>query len=412
MSFMDEAMPSLSDTLVPPVVRGIADLTTFAYQGNGYQALLDRIGLESDGSATSDGSLYDRAIATQLTFHRSQGLSLMDAALEANQIYRVAGAPEGALRLLALASPGDLMTNTPLDFLTNHLNVRLDLLYLLPGRPLPAIIPDHDVAFFAVGEADPPELERLRRLFARWPRPTLNNPHAISTLDRDTLEESLAGLPGLCSPQAIAVNRAALDAHIQHGEPIAGFHAPHEPYPCLVRPLASHAGIGLALVHNPTQLADYLHTSFGQRFFLTPFEDYSGPDRQFRKSRVAFIDREPFLCHMAISSHWMVHYLNAGMTESAEKRAEEAAAMEEFDNSFARRHAGAFDALHQRIGLDYYSIDCAETQDGRLLVFEADSAAIVHMMDPVDLFPYKQPQMRKVFAAFEAMLRRRATEPR
>jgi hypothetical protein len=33
-------------------------------------------------------------------------------------------------------------------------------------------------------------------------------------------------------------------------------------------------------------------------------------------------------------------------------------------------------------------------------------------MDPPDLFPYKQPQMRKVFAAFEAMLRRRAAEPR
>jgi hypothetical protein len=33
---------------------------------------------------------------------------------------------------------------------------------------------------------------------------------------------------------------------------------------------------------------------------------------------------------------------------------------------------------------------------------------IVHDMDPPDLFPYKKPQMRKVFDAFEAMLRRRA----
>jgi hypothetical protein len=32
-------------------------------------------------------------------------------------------------------------------------------------------------------------------------------------------------------------------------------------------------------------------------------------------------------------------------------------------------------------------------------------------MDPPDLFPYKQPQMHKVFAAFEAMLRRRAGRP-
>jgi len=114
---------------------------------------------------------------------------------------------------------------------------------------------------------------------------------------------------------------------------------------------------------------------------------------------------------MAISSHWMVHYLNAGMTESAEKRAQEAEAMATFDAGFARRHRAAFEALHERLGFDYYSIDCAETRDGRLLVFEADSAAIIHLMDPATLFPYKQPQMRKVFAAFEAMLRRRVRAP-
>jgi hypothetical protein len=404
MSFMDEALPSLSDAFAPPIVRGTADLTTFAYQGNGYEALLDIIG--------PGGSLYDRAIASQLGFRRAEGLSLLDEALEANQIYRVGSAPAGALRLLALVSPGDLMTNTPLDFLTNHLNVRLDLLYLLPDRPLPPVVPDHDVVFFAVGEADPPEFDRLRRLFARWPRPALNNPHALTTLERDTLSGSLAGFPGLCSPCAVAVDRAALDAHIEYGASIAGYAAPHGPYPCLIRPLASHAGSGLARVANPAELAKYLHFSFDRRFFLTAFEDYSGPDNLYRKSRVAFIDREPYLCHMAISSHWMVHYLNAGMTESAEKRAEEARAMAEFDTGFARRHAAAFDALHERIDLDYYSIDCAETQDGRLLVFEADAAAIIHMMDPADLFPYKQPQMRRVFVAFEDMLRRRTSQPR
>jgi glutathione synthase/RimK-type ligase-like ATP-grasp enzyme len=204
----------------------------------------------------------------------------------------------------------------------------------------------------------------------------------------------------------------ALEAHIEYGAPVDGFNATRGMYPCLIRPLSSHAGSGLARVENPADLAKYLHRSFERRFFLTEFEDYASPDELYRKYRVAFIDWQPFLCHMAISRHWMVHYLNAGMAESAEKRAEEARAMAEFDEGFARRHAAAFDALHERLGLDYYSIDCAETQDGRLLVFEADSAAIVHMMDPPDLFPYKHIQMRRVFAAFEALLRRRADQPK
>jgi hypothetical protein len=403
MLAFDEAIPTLSDTLVPPTIRGAGDLTTFAYQGNGYEALLERIGAEIDPA----GYLYDKSLASQLAFRRAEGMLLQSAALERAQIYRVGTPPEGALRLLALVSPGDLMTNTPLDFLTNHLNVRLDLLYIIPERPLPVSIPDHDIAFFAVGEADPPELDRLRGLFARWPRPALNNPNVLRSLERDTLAWSLADVPGLCSPRTVAVDRLALEAHIEYGVDITGFAPLHGPYPCLIRRLSSHAGTGLARVGDPGELAKYLHLSFENRFFLTSFEDYASPDGLYRKSRVAFIDREPFLCHLGISSHWMVHYLNAGMTESAEKRAEEARAMADFDEGFARRHATAFESIHQRLELDYYSIDCTETEDGRLLLFEADAAAIIHMMDPPDLFPYKQTQMRRIFAAFEDMLRRR-----
>ena len=131
MLAFDEAIPTLSDTLVPPTIRGAGDLTTFAYQGNGYEALLERIGPEIDPAAY----LYDKSLASQLAFRRAEGMLLQSAALERAQIYRVGTSPEGALRLLALVSPGDLMTNTPLDFLTNHLNVRLDLLYIYPdGR--------------------------------------------------------------------------------------------------------------------------------------------------------------------------------------------------------------------------------------------------------------------------------------
>ena len=83
--------------------------------------------------------------------------------------------------------------------------------------------------------------------------------------------------------------------------------------------------------------------------------------------------------------------------------------MAEFDTASPAATRPRSQALHERLGFDYYSIDCAETRDGRLLVFEADTAAIIHLMDPPDLFPYKQPQMRRVFAAFEAMLRSRTT---
>jgi hypothetical protein len=66
------------------------------------------------------------------------------------------------------------------------------------------------------------------------------------------------------------------------------------------------------------------------------------------------------------------------------------------------------DAIAGRVGLDYFIIDCAETSDGSLLVFEADNTAVVHNMDSPDVFPYKPAQMQKIFAAFVAMIEKRA----
>jgi glutathione synthase/RimK-type ligase-like ATP-grasp enzyme len=176
-------------------------------------------------------------------------------------------------------------------------------------------------------------------------------------------------------------------------------------YPLIVRPVGSHAGKGLEKIDSPEALAAYVIQSRLQTAYVSRFVDYASADGHWRKHRIAFIGGEPYLAHMAVGDHWMVHYLNAGMAESAEKRAEEAAAMAGFDAGFAARHAAAFAGLHERLGLDYFAIDCAETPDGRLLVFEADVSMIVHALDPEALYPYKRPQMTKVFAAFEDLLK-------
>ena len=155
-------------------------------------------------------------------------------------------------------------------------------------------------------------------------------------------------------------------------------------------------------------MAEYLQASSAGEFYVSRFVDYRSPDGFFRKVRIVLIDGQPLVCHLAISEHWMVNYVNSGMEKSAWKRAEEADFMDQFDQGFARRHAAALSAIHDGLGLDYVVLDCAETGDSQLLLFEADSAAMVHTNDSVGVFPYKQPQMRKVFEAFRSMLDRAA----
>ena len=73
-------------------------------------------------------------------------------------------------------------------------------------------------------------------------------------------------------------------------------------------------------------------------------------------------------------------------------------------DSFSQRHQLALQAIHQRTGLDYFFIDCAEMQNGELLIFEIDHAMVVHAMDDEALFPYKQYPMLKVKTAFRDYL--------
>ncbi|TXI37638.1 MAG: hypothetical protein E6Q51_02880, partial [Methylophilus methylotrophus] len=170
------------------------------------------------------------------------------------------------------------------------------------------------------------------------------------------------------------------------------------------------AGNNLARITSANELADYLKEVTSPDFFVSRFVDYSSHDGQFRKYRIAMLRGEPFICHMAISSDWMVHYVNAGMYESAEKREEEGLFMQNF-NRFATRHQAALSAIYARLQLDYLCIDCAETSDGKLLVFEIDHIMAVHAMDSASLFPFKAGQIAKLQHAFEQYLYTLQTQP-
>ncbi len=401
----EEAVPALSDALRPPLVFGPAALTTAAVQGADLGALSARaLMLASDEAALA----YDASLLKQLAFQPGQAVELQMSALGVSRLFRIRREAEAepAIRLLVLMSPGDLMANTPLDFITRHLDVQLDLLFMVPGSGLPRTIPDHDLMFVASSEPDPVTLGRMRRLVRRWPRPVLNDPALLPRLARDRLPGLLSDQPAICSPATALAGRTALSA-VAAGRASMADLLQGEGFPVLMRPRRSHAGIGLERVETAGAILGYLAKSGDDEFYVSRFHDYRSPDGLYRKYRVGFIDGRPYLCHMAVLRHWMVHYLNAGMAGSEAKRADEAAAMARFDDDFAVRHGAAFAALSRRLGFDFFSIDCGELPDGRLVLFEVDTAAIVHMMDPIETFPYKHMHMRRVFAAFEAMLRQR-----
>ncbi|MEA2687768.1 MAG: hypothetical protein QOD51_375, partial [Candidatus Eremiobacteraeota bacterium] len=57
--------------------------------------------------------------------------------------------------------------------------------------------------------------------------------------------------------------------------------------------------------------------------------------------------------------------------------------------------------------LEYVGIDCAIDSDGKLLIFEADNALIIHLLDDAELFGYKHVYVPRILTALDAMVRRK-----
>jgi hypothetical protein len=306
-------------------------------------------------------------------------------------------APNEVRSLLVLCAPGDWQVNVPIDFLIDRATTSVHKLYMLEDDRIPAVLPPYDVVLNAIAESRTavPHLERAERFMREQGAPSLNRAERVLAVSRERLPQTLASVDAIVP----SVTEAARDVLQRGALPIG--------YPLIVRPVGSHAGHGLSRVSDGDELQTYLATTEATAFFVSPFVDYKSDDGYFRKYRFVYVDGEPFPVHEAISQKWMIHYYNAQMAEHQWMRDEEAAFLADPWDRFGGSLGAAVRAIAPAAGLEYFGIDCAIAPDGRLLVFEADAAMLVHTTDPVDLYPYKHEFVPRIYRALERMLDRR-----
>ncbi len=402
--------PPAQAEFAPPFAMPFLGLAPFLRMSvNGIDFL--PMGKEMLANATKDAGdanlWMNLGIVMMCLGQRETGLAIQAQALKLKRVFHLAAAEQPAkLRLLMLMAPGDIAANTPIECLLENSDIDLIFYYISAENLFAVPVPEHDVAMVAVCECDENRqlLLKLEHALAAWPTPIINIPQYIAATDRNAASMLLQNVPGLLIPPTLRTTRETLLSVANAGARLADLFENCD-FPVILRPVGSHAGRDLEKITCAEDVIAYLARVDGEQFFISRFIDYSGGDGMFRKFRVALIDGVPFACHMAISSKWMIHYLNAGMYDDPRKRAEEARFMTHFDE-FALRHRGALAAIHRRTNLDYVCIDCAETRDGELLIFEIDHCMIVHAMDPEHLFPFKQTTMRKAGTAFREFLLR------
>jgi len=394
------SMPNISDLNRPMPLMGLVNLARHAFTGADLTPIAQQLAARFEYRNNDASALMDLATIHFLMHQADAALEFQHTAMELSARYHFASSPEHpSMKVLAIHGDGDLMDNLPVEFLLiGSESIGMDAHYTALGDALPDDLERYNMVLVAVGESDrnKPLLKQLNAQLQDCPIPIINHPQYIMQTTREGAAEALKDCQGVVMPMSTRMTREEVRALMDDEQP-------HEPF--IIRPVESHAGHGLARINSPQNIPAYLAEQAQEPLFYTSdYVDYSSDDGQFRKYRVVLIQGRPFLAHLAISSHWIVHYLNADMVGNGQKCAEEAEAMAHFDEGLGQRHQNAFQAMYEALPLDYLIIDCAETHDGQLLVFEVDTSAIVHDMDPIDVFPYKQPQMRKIFHAFQAML--------
>jgi len=299
------------------------------------------------------------------------------------------------IEVLMLCQPGMFQANTPLEYIANGNTLRLSKWYLTDG-PTPAL-PPYDIVFTAIGHSpDPqPALERACAFVASQDRPVVNHPRRITDLARDHVATQFATSERVVVPATQRITREALARRTIDT-------------PLLLRPLTSQAGEGLERIATPSERDRYLtmHADVAT-FYLSTFIDYRSNDGLYRKYRILFLDGKAYPVHLAISPRWMIHYYNAPMSEHAWMRAEEEDFLDDLGSVFNNERAEALEEIAMRLPFEYFAIDCSIDREGRIVLFEADTAMLVHQADSIEAFPYKHRAMPRIVEALDTFFIRR-----
>jgi tetratricopeptide (TPR) repeat protein len=248
--------------------------------------------------------------------------------------------------------------------------------------------PEHDLVFNAIGDADlaGPTAANVAAFLAASDRPLLNDPAKVARTARHLTPGLLAGLADVVVPPTVRVTGADLAA------------AP--PLPLLVRPIGSHGGKGLRLARTPADIA----LAPDQEAYLTAFHDFRSTDGLYRKYRMIFVDRRPYPYHLAISPRWLVHHGSAGMAGDAARIAEELGFLFDPREAIGDKAMAAVQAIGERLDLDYAGLDFSVLPGGEVLVFEANATMLVHPEPAGGEFAHKNPFVRTILGAFQAMV--------
>ena len=262
-------------------------------------------------------------------------------------------------------------------------------------------LPDHHLVVNGIGDVDVSEaaLVAAEKMLALTSAPVLNVPAAVRATGRCENAQRLQLVPGLIVPRTAMFTRqqlagpAGADALLERGFV----------FPLLLRAPGFHMGQHFVRVESPTELAAALNELPGHEILAIEYLDAHGADGRVRKFRVMMVDQELYPLHLAISSHWKIHYFSADMADCIEHREEDRRFLNDMSGVLGTKAMATLEHLQQALGLDYAGVDFGLDQEGNVLLFEANATMIVQEPDEGEKWDYRRPAVARIHAAVHGM---------
>jgi glutathione synthase/RimK-type ligase-like ATP-grasp enzyme len=230
-------------------------------------------------------------------------------------------------------------------------------------------------------------LENMRKLLRDLPGKVINRPEAVLRSTRDQVARRLAGIAGLQVPRTVRV-RASKPAIASQTILRAGLQ-----FPIIVRQAGTHTGRIVGLFDGADAIQSELDWS--NDHIATEFVDFRSCDGLYRKYRAFFIGRHIIFRHMLVSDDWNVHAKDRRrfMAERQELVDEEERLFARPEGAFPPEVGEVLENVRGRMGLDYFGMDFGITDDGRVVLFEANAT--------MNFFPFlADPQFAYVQRCF------------
>jgi glutathione synthase/RimK-type ligase-like ATP-grasp enzyme len=214
--------------------------------------------------------------------------------------------------------------------------------------------------------------------------PIVNHPQQIKKTTRDNIYALCKNIDGLNVPLTLRVT----PHYISDIEKVIDEKKIQMPF--IFRPAGGQGGIGMIRIENKNDLHLLEQFAFdGRDYYMIAYVNFISKDKLYRKYRYFVIAGKTYPGHLIVSDGWNIHGDDqVGKTDLKRLKEEK-----DFLKKWDRQLSVIFKEVYQKIGLDYFGIDCGIDSEGKIVIFEINACMNIFSLEKE--LSYYTPKYKK-----------------